>query len=92
VAFRKLLLQSISNFFLMGVFPFLGAGFMTFIFIKSIPGLSTVVLSIGLGGMALGIIPIIYYYAKGSAFLHQRPTLGSVPPDQEFADDDARIA
>jgi amino acid transporter len=92
VAFRKLLLRSVSNFLMMGVFPFLGAAFMTFIFIKSIPGLSTVVLSIGLGGMALGVIPIVYYYLKGADYLHQRPTLGSVPPDQEFPGDDiARI-
>ncbi len=80
VAFRKLLLKSVSNFVLMGAFPLLGAAFMTFIFIKSIPGLSAVVLWIGLGGMALGIIPIIYYYLKGSAYLHQRPTLGNVAP------------
>jgi amino acid transporter len=91
VAFRKLLLQSVSNFLLMGVFPFLGAAFMVFIFVKSIPGLSTVVLSIGLGGMALGIIPIVYYYLRGSAYLHERPTLGRVPPEEEFAGDIARI-
>jgi amino acid transporter len=91
VAFRKLLLRSASNFLLMGVFPFVGAAFMTFIFIKSIPGLSAVVLWIGLGGMALGFIPIIYYYLQGSAYLHQRPTLGNVPPDQEFAGDVAKI-
>ncbi len=92
VAFRRLLLKSVSNFLLMGVFPFFGAAFMTFIFIKSIPGLSTVVLAIGLGGMALGIIPIVYYYMKGAEYLHQRPTLGSVLPADEFASNDvARI-
>ena len=92
VAFRKLLLKSISNFLMMGLFPLLGAAFMTFIFVKSIPGLSAVVLWIGLGGMAFGFIPIIYYYAKGSAYLHQRPTLGSIPPEEEFAGADiARI-
>ncbi len=92
VAFRRLLLKSVSNFLLMGVFPFFGAAFMTFIFIKSIPGLSTVVLAIGLGGMALGFIPIVYYYLKGAEYLHQRPTLGSVLPEEEFASNDiARI-
>ncbi len=88
VAFRKLLFKSVSNFLMMGAFPLLGAAFMTFIFIKSIPGLSAVVLWIGLGGMALGFIPIIYYFQQGSAYLHQRPTLGNVAPDEEFAGDD----
>ncbi len=88
VAFRKLLLKSVTNFLMMGLFPLLGAAFMTFIFIKSIPGLSAVVLWIGLGGMALGFIPIVYYYVQGSAYLHQRPTLGSVLPEDEFAGDD----
>ena len=37
--------------------------------------------------LKLGFIPIIYYYMKGSAYLHQRPTLGSVLPEQEFAGD-----
>jgi amino acid transporter len=91
VAFRRLLLRSVSNFLFMGLFPLLGAAFMTFIFIKSIPGLSAVVLWIGLGGMGFGFIPIIYYYARGSAYLHERPTLGSVMPDEEFAGDVARI-
>jgi amino acid transporter len=88
VAFRKYLLQSVSNFVFMGLFPLLGAAFMTFIFVKSIPNSTAVVLWIGLGGMGLGLIPIAYYFARGSAYLHQRPTLGSVEVGEEFAGDD----
>lgn len=76
VACRRELLHSPSNFLLMGAFPVLGALFMFWIFGESIPNLGLVVDVIGLGAMALGIIPLIVYWR--SPYLHQKPTLGRV--------------
>jgi amino acid transporter len=79
VAFHRHVFASLSNFVLMGVLPLLGAGFMTWIFIESIPTLGTVIDAIGLGAMALGLIPLGFYFAKRSPYYQQRPTLGREP-------------
>jgi amino acid transporter len=76
VAFRRNLFESVFNFVFMGVFPLGGAVFMFFIFGEAIPNQSLVVNAMGLGTLAVGVIPLIYYYMKGSPFLHERPTLG----------------
>ncbi|MBV8563774.1 MAG: APC family permease [Actinobacteria bacterium] len=78
VAFRKHLLDSVSNFVLMGLWPLLGSAFMFWIFGKSIPSLGGTIDGVGLGAMGLGLIPLVWYWAKGSAYFKQRPTLGSV--------------
>ncbi len=84
VAFRKLAFSSLSNFLLMLVFPLLGGLFMLYIFIESLIGgsMTTPEIAIGMGAVAIGIIPIAYYAAKGSAYLRARPTLGSVLPTE----------
>jgi len=45
-----------------------GALFMTILFIKSIPGLNSVELLVGLGSMALGLIPMAWYWYKGAPY------------------------
>ncbi|MGC9220405.1 MAG: APC family permease [Solirubrobacteraceae bacterium] len=87
IGFRKLLFDSISNFFFMGLFPLLGAIFMLWVFVESIvtPGnLTTTQLAIGLGALAIGLVPAIYYYFKGSPYLHEVPTLGRVNITKEL--------
>jgi amino acid transporter len=84
VGFRKYVFQSISNFFFMGAFPLVGALFMFWIFGESIPNSSAVVIWIGLGAMALGFIPLIYYYIQGSPYLHATPTLGRTRIEDEL--------
>jgi amino acid transporter len=81
VAFRRVLLASVRNFLLMGLWPLAGAAFMFWIFAKSIPVNGGVVDAVGLGALALGLIPLAWYWIRGSAFFRQRPTLGSVPVD-----------
>ena len=41
------------------IWPFLGAGFMTFIGLYSIPTFDTITLTIGIGGLAIGAIPLV---------------------------------
>lgn len=84
VAFRKIVFDSLFNFVFMGAFPLLGSCFMFWIFGESIPQESATVIAIGLGAMALGFIPLIFYFRRGSAYLHERPTLGGTPVQTEL--------
>jgi len=84
VAFRKVLFKSVKNFLLIGVWPFVGAAFMFWILGEFVStNLSdAVVIWVGLGGLAIGIIPLVIYWALGSPYFKQRPTLGSVAPEE----------
>jgi amino acid transporter len=83
IAFRKLLLASPKNFVLMGLWPLLGAAFMFWILYEAIPDNGAVVDWFGLGGLAVGLIPMAIYWVKGSAYFKQKPTLGKVAPSAE---------
>jgi amino acid transporter len=76
IGFRRYLLRSPSNFLLMGLFPLLGGCFMFWIFGESIPHSTATVIGIGIGALAIGLVPMIYYFLKGSPYLHETPTLG----------------
>jgi amino acid transporter len=83
VAFRKVLFRSVKNFLLIGLWPFVGAVFMFWIlgeFVATNLG-NSVVIWVGVGGLAIGLIPLAAYWAMGSAYFKQRPTLGSVLPE-----------
>jgi amino acid transporter len=84
VAFRKVLFKSVKNLLLIGIWPFLGAAFMFWIlyeFVKTNTS-NAVVIWVGLGGLGIGLIPLVIYWAMGSPYFKQRPTLGaSVPED-----------
>jgi amino acid transporter len=68
ILYRRQLFNSVGNFIFMGLWPLLGAIFMGYIFCKVIPGLNNTTLFVGLGAMALGLIPIAYYWAKGNPY------------------------
>ncbi|WP_416968905.1 APC family permease [Streptomyces sp. 4F14] len=72
VAYRRLLLTSPVTFLLGGVWPLCGALFMFWIFVESLGSLSTPAITIGLGGLALGLVPLLWYRAQGSDYY--RPT------------------
>jgi amino acid transporter len=73
VAYRKLIFKSWKNFIFIGLWPGLGAVFMGWIFVVSIPDLGPVVVGIGLGTLALGLIPMFIYWRKGSPYFTRRP-------------------
>ena len=73
VAYRKIIFTSVKNFIFIGLWPAIGALFMVWIFVVSIPSLDTIVIVIGLGALALGIVPIILYWKKGAAYFSRRP-------------------
>ncbi len=68
VLYRRQLLKSATNFVFMGLWPFVGAVFMVVMFIKTIPTLNATTLWVGLGAMALGLIPMAFYWTKGNPY------------------------
>jgi amino acid transporter len=83
VAFRKILFASVKNLLLIGIWPFVGAVFMFWILGEFVATNTSnaVVIWVGLGGLAIGLIPLVIYWALGSPYFRQRPTLGSVVPE-----------
>lgn len=68
VLYRRQIMKSVSNFIFMGLWPLIGALFMAWLFVKAIPGLNAPTLWVGLGAMALGLIPMTYYWVKGNPY------------------------
>ncbi|MEU9971548.1 APC family permease [Streptomyces sp. NPDC051014] len=68
VAYRKMLFRSAGNFLLGGVWPLLGAVFMFWIFVESLSELSAAAITIGVGGLAVGLIPMLWYWKRGSEY------------------------
>ncbi|MEV5910014.1 APC family permease [Streptomyces chartreusis] len=68
VAYRKMLLKSVSDFVLGGLWPLFGALFMFWIFVESLGELSGSALAIGFGGIAAGLIPMFWYWRQGSDY------------------------
>jgi amino acid transporter len=86
IGFRRLLLDSLFNFVFMGLFPLLGACFMIWIFVEAIAThyVTNTQIWIGVGALVIGLVPAIYYYLKGSPYLHEKPTLGRVDISKEL--------
>jgi len=68
VLFRKMIFKSFKNFILMGLWPLIGALFMTIMFIKVIPTLDSVTKIVGFGTIALGLIPMLLSWSRGHVY------------------------
>lgn len=71
VAYRKVAFTSVKSAILVAIWPALGAAFMIFLLVQSCFGanrLTGAELGIGFGAVAVGIIPMAYYWATGSAW------------------------
>ena len=68
VLFRKMIFKSVKNFIFMGLWPLIGGVFMATMFVKVIPTLDTVTKVVGFGTIALGFIPMIWYWSRGHAY------------------------
>ena len=56
--YRKMLIGDFKGAISHVIWPFIGAGFMTFIGLYSIPTFDNITLAIGLGGLAIGVLPL----------------------------------
>ncbi|MEW1777361.1 APC family permease [Streptomyces sp. NPDC086777] len=68
VAYRKMLFRSAGTFLLGGLWPLCGAVFMFWIFVESLGELSTAAIAIGVGGLAVGLVPMLWYWKQGSDY------------------------
>ncbi|WP_374118528.1 APC family permease [Streptomyces sp. 8L] len=68
VAYRKLLLTSVKEFLLSGVWPLSGSVFVLWMFAQSLGRLSVTEATIGLGGLGVGVVPMFWYWRKGSSY------------------------
>jgi amino acid transporter len=68
VSHRTELFKSMRNFLLIGLWPGLGAVFLLWMFVQAIGSNSAVVNGIGLGLLAVGIVPMLMAWRKGSAY------------------------
>ncbi|MFE9020769.1 APC family permease [Streptomyces sp. NPDC007808] len=68
VAYRRMLLKSVGNFVLGGVWPLSGALFMFWVFFESLGELSGSAIAIGIGGLAAGLVPMLWYWRQGSDY------------------------
>jgi amino acid transporter len=79
VVYRKQVFSSLSNALFIGFMPLLGAAFMIFTFVENLigNGLSAGTKEIGIGGLALGLIPMAYYMAKKVPYYSRKERLAS---------------
>ncbi len=61
VAYRKVLLKSWANFLFRGLWPLTRALFMFWILFESMGELDSTAIGIGLGALALGLVPMVRY-------------------------------
>ena len=68
VAYRRTLLRSPSHFLLGGLWPLCGSLFMFWIFVESLGELDPAAIAIGVGGLAVGLVPMLWYWRQGSDY------------------------
>ena len=79
VAYRRVIFKSVKNFIFIGLWPAVGAVFMIFIFCTSIPSNDIIVNILGVGLIAVGVIPMLLFYRNARAYYARRPL--EVPDD-----------
>ena len=95
VAYRKVLLKSVGNAVFIGLWPLGGAIFMAWVFVQVLPTLDTETKIIGLGALALGLIPLVWFWRQGSSYYRTERLDASVSTlltDDGAAEDDGMLA
>jgi amino acid transporter len=72
-AYRKVLFRSVSNLVFIGLWPLFGAVFMFWVFVESLPELDGTTKAVGLGALALGLIPMGWYWFRGVEYYRSTP-------------------
>ncbi|WP_328826648.1 APC family permease [Streptomyces sp. NBC_00252] len=88
VAYRKMLFKSAANFLFGGVWPLFGALFMFWIFVESLGDLSDAAIAIGIGGLAVGLIPMLWYWKRGSDYYRSSRLDATHTVETDYVPDD----
>ncbi len=86
ILYRKQMFRSVANFIFMGLWPFVGAVFMGVMFFETIPNLNSTTLYVGLGALALGVIPIAIYAIKKVPYYSMPTPAERLAPEEELLD------
>ncbi|MEU0970172.1 APC family permease [Streptomyces sp. NPDC005917] len=92
VAYRKMLFKSAGNFLLGGLWPLFGAVFMFWIFVESLSELSSAAIAIGVGGLAVGLIPMLWYWRQGSDYYRPAKLDATRTVEADYVPDDHATA
>ncbi|ANS70061.1 putative amino acid transporter transmembrane protein s [Streptomyces lincolnensis] len=92
VAYRRMLLKSVANFVLGGLWPLFGSLFMFWVLVESLGELSTASVTIGLGGLAVGLIPMFWYWMRGSDYYRPARLDAARTIETEYVPDDGALA
>ncbi|WOX21343.1 APC family permease [Streptomyces solicathayae] len=89
VVHRTVLFSSAGTLFFVGLWPLGGAVFMGWIFVESVPALNAQALGIGLGALALGLVPMSLTWFQGRSYYRPRPLvpLSGHPEHTEATDE-----
>jgi amino acid transporter len=88
VAYRKMLFKSAANFLFGGLWPLFGALFMFWIFVESLGDLSDAAIAIGIGGLAVGLIPMLWYWKQGSDYYRSSRLDATHTVETDYVPDD----
>ncbi|MFD3497797.1 APC family permease [Streptomyces sp. NPDC058676] len=88
VAYRRMLLKSVANFVFGGLWPLFGALFMFWVFVESLSELSTASVVIGIGGLAVGLIPMLWYWRQGSDYYRPAKLDATRTVETDYVPDD----
>jgi len=88
VAYRRMLFTSVGNFLFGGLWPLFGALFMFWIFYESLGSLDTAAIGIGIGGLAVGLIPMLWYWRQGSDYYHPAKLDAASAVETEYVPDE----
>ncbi|MBT1186076.1 APC family permease, partial [Streptomyces sp. CJ_13] len=73
VVHRKTLFTSAGSFLLVGAWPLCGGLFMLWILAQSVTELNAAALTIGLGTLALGTVPMLVSWFRGRSYFQPSP-------------------
>lgn len=73
VYYRKILFKTAANFFLLFLFPLIAAVFLIIVGIADIPNLGPVADGVGIGLIAIGIIPMVWGRVRKQTDFYQQP-------------------
>jgi amino acid transporter len=71
ISYRKEIFSSFGNFVLIGLWPLVGAAFLFWVFGESIHSNTAAVNGIGLGALAIGIIPLAIAWRRRSPYFQR---------------------